>query len=135
MEVLAPTISNLTTCINKYSIKMPLTKITLLKAAQYEGLILTQLNFYKLNHRYPEKKQGPPNYFCLSENASRKLLNIFSNFFKYFKVQSFRLRMENNFIQTAASASHAVAYLIGPIFKHIDCVQLYFTNGFTNIEY
>ena len=29
----------------------------------------------------------------------------------------------------AASAGHAVAYTIGPIFKHIiDCVQLYFTN-------
>ena len=39
--------------------------------------------------------------------------------------------MENNFIQLAASA---VAYTIGPIFKHIiDCVQLYFTKGFTNI--
>ena len=34
----------------------------------------------------------------------------------------------------AASAGHAVAYTIGPIFKHIiDCMQLYFTNGFTNI--
>ena len=32
--------------------------------------------------------------------------------------------MENNFIHAS----------IGPIFKHIvDCVQLYFTNGFTNI--
>ena len=42
--------------------------------------------------------------------------------------------MENNFIQMAASASYAVAYTIGPIFKHIiDCVQLYFTNGFTTI--
>ena len=42
--------------------------------------------------------------------------------------------MENNFIQIAASAGHAVAYPIGPIFKHIiDCVQLYFTNDFTNI--
>ena len=38
--------------------------------------------------------------------------------------------MENNFIQMAASAT----YTIDPIFKHIiDCVQLYFTNGFTNI--
>ena len=38
--------------------------------------------------------------------------------------------MENNFIQMAASAGHAVAYTIAPIFKHItDCVQLYFTNG------
>ena len=42
--------------------------------------------------------------------------------------------MENNFIQMAASASHAVVYTIDTIFKHIiDCVQLHFTNGFTNI--
>ena len=42
--------------------------------------------------------------------------------------------MENNFIQMAASAGHAVAYMIVQIFKHIiDCVQMYFTNGFTNI--
>ena len=41
--------------------------------------------------------------------------------------------MENNFIQMATSAGHAVAYTIDPIFKHIIvCVQLYFTNGFTN---
>ena len=42
--------------------------------------------------------------------------------------------MANNFIQMAASAGHAVAYTVGLIFKHIsDCVQLYLTNGFTNI--
>ena len=42
--------------------------------------------------------------------------------------------MEINFIQMADSSAHAVAYTIGPILKHIiDCVQLYFTNGFTNI--
>ena len=42
--------------------------------------------------------------------------------------------MENNFIQMAASAEHAVAYTIPPIFKHIiDCVLLYFTNNLTNI--
>ena len=42
--------------------------------------------------------------------------------------------MENNFIQIFASAGHAVAYTIGPIFKHIiDYVQQYITNGFTNI--
>ena len=36
----------------------------------------------------------------------------------------------------AASAGHAVAYTIGPILKHIiDCMQLYFTNGFTNIAH
>ena len=52
----------------------------------------------------------------------------------YLKLQSFRLIMGNNFIQMAAWAGHAVAYTIGPIFKYIvDCVQLYFTNGFTNI--
>ena len=49
----------------------------------------------------------------------KKLLNIISNFFFYLKVQSFRLIMENNFIQMAASACHAGAYTIGPIFKHI----------------
>ena len=42
--------------------------------------------------------------------------------------------MENNFIQMAASVAHAVAFTIGPIFKHTDCVQLYFTNGFIEIE-
>ena len=42
--------------------------------------------------------------------------------------------MENNFIQIAASAGPIVAYMFGPIFKHItDCVHLYFTNAFTNI--
>ena len=45
-----------------------------------------------------------------------------------------KIVMENNFIQTAASAGHVVAYTIGPIFKRInDCVHLYFTNGFTSI--
>ena len=44
--------------------------------------------------------------------------------------------MESNFIQMAAmhSAGHALAYTIDPIFKHIiDCMQLYFTNGYTSI--
>ena len=42
--------------------------------------------------------------------------------------------MESNFIQMAASTGQAVAYTIGPIFKHIiDCVQLCFINGLTNI--
>ena len=42
--------------------------------------------------------------------------------------------MENNFIQIAALDGHVVAYTMGPILKHIiDCVQLHFTNGFTNI--
>ena len=42
--------------------------------------------------------------------------------------------MENNFIQMTASAGHAVAYTIGPIYKHIiDYVQLYFTNVVSRI--
>ena len=50
------------------------------------------------------------------------------------EVQFFRLIKENNFIQMAATAGHAVAYTIDPIFKHIiDCVQLYLANDFTNI--
>ena len=44
--------------------------------------------------------------------------------------------MENNFILMAALAGLAVAYTIDPIFKHIiDCVQLHFINGFTNIVF
>ena len=43
--------------------------------------------------------------------------------------------MENKFLQMAALTGHAVAiHRLDPIFKLIiDCVQLYFTNGFTNI--
>ena len=43
--------------------------------------------------------------------------------------------MENNFIQMAISAGHAVAYTIGPILKHIIDHQLYFKNIFTNIVF
>ena len=44
--------------------------------------------------------------------------------------------MENNFIQMAASAGYAIAYMIAPIFKHIiDWVQLYFCNNFANIVF
>ena len=44
--------------------------------------------------------------------------------------------MENNFIEMNASAGHAVAYTIGQIIKHIIvCVQLYFTNSFTNMYF
>ena len=42
--------------------------------------------------------------------------------------------MGKSFIQMAAPGGHAVAYTIDAIFKNIiDCVQLYFTNGFTNV--
>ena len=57
--------------------------------------------------------------FFILENALKKLLNILSNFFFYLKVQSFRLIMINNLIQMTASGSHAVAYTIGQIFKHV----------------
>ena len=80
--------------------------------------------------------QGPPNAFFwkMFKKTLQKLLLHFSNCFFYLRVQSFRLIMEYNFNQMSASAGHAVAFTIGPIFKHIiDCVQLYFTNGCTNI--
>ena len=68
---------------------------------------------------------------CFQEKTTEYFLKFL---FFYLKVQSFRLIMENNFIQMGASAGHVVAYTIGQIFKHIIyCVQLYFTNGFTNI--
>ena len=70
-------------------------------------------------------------YLFFLENALKKSTEYF---FKNLKVQSFQLIMENNFIQMADLAGHAVAYAIDPIFKHIiDSVQLYFTNGFANI--
>ena len=79
------------------------------------------------------KRRESTKYFFLENALKKNYLDIFTNFF-YLKVQSFRLIMENNFIQMAASAAYAVAYTIGPIFKHImDCVQLYFINGFTYI--
>ena len=63
------------------------------------------------------------------ENALKKTTEYFIKFLFLFEIA-----MENNFIQMAVSADHAVGYTIGPIFKHIiDCVQLYFTDGFTNI--
>ena len=76
---------------------------------------------------------GPPNTLFLK--MIKKTTKYFlKNFFFYLKIQSFRLIMENNFIQMAASAGHAVAYTVGPIFKHIiDCVQLYFNKCLRNI--
>ena len=72
--------------------------------------------------------------FCLYQRCQIAAPRRPKNFFFYLKVQSFRLIMENNFIQMPASAGHAVAYTIGSNFKHIiEYVQLYFTNGFTNI--
>ena len=46
--------------------------------------------------------------FFFLENALKKPLNIFSKLFFYLKVQSFRLIVENNFSQMAASAAQVV---------------------------
>ena len=80
---------------------------------------------------------GSAKYLFFSWKMFKKTTEYFLKFlFLYLKAQSFHLIMENNFIQMAALASHAVAYTIGSIFKHIiDCVQLYFTNGFTDIVF
>ena len=63
--------------------------------------------------------QCPLNNFFFGKCFKKKLPNIFLNFIFYLQVQFFRLIMENNFIQMAASAGHAVAYTNGSIFKHI----------------
>ena len=64
---------------------------------------------------------GSAKYFFL---ILKKLLIIFLNFFFYLKVQSFPIIMENNFIQMTSPTGHAVAYTIGPIFKHIiECIS------------
>ena len=73
---------------------------------------------------------------CLFFGKCFKKTTVYILKFMFFnlKIQSFGLIMENNFLKMAASAGYAVAYAIGLIFKHIiDCVQLYFTNRFTNI--
>ena len=64
--------------------------------------------------------QGPTSKFIFRK-CFKKPAEYFLNFFFFFnlKVQSFRLIMENNFIQMASSAGNAV----GPIFKLImDCI-------------
>ena len=65
-------------------------------------------------------------FYRVRQITFKKTAEYFLKFLFYLKVQFFRLIMENNFIQTAALAGHAVAYTIGPIFKHItDCVPNY----------
>ena len=60
--------------------------------------------------------QGPPNNFYFSKRF--KITTEYFFKFQFFILQSFRLIMENNFIQMAASAGHAISYTIGPIFRH-----------------
>ena len=72
-------------------------------------------------------------YLFFLENALKKF-EYFLKFLFLFESTIPRLVMENNFILMAASAGHAVGYTNVPTFKHIiDCMPLYFTNGFTNI--
>ena len=66
---------------------------------------------------------GSAKYPLFSENALKKLLNIFSNFFLYLKVQSFGLIMKNNFIQMAASAGH-VGYCITRFVKFLSTLSI-----------
>ena len=88
-------------------------------------------NIFDPNLKIHSLERKEKNVFCSilyrgPLNTFKKLLNIFLNFFFYLKIGSFRLIMENNFIQMSTSAGHAVAYTIDPIFKHIiDCMQLY----------
>ena len=96
--------------------------------------LISQHTIYQTTATFTNNRhiQGAPNTFFLLENLLKK--TAFSNFCFYLKSQSFRLVMKNNFIQMAASTSHALAYTIDRILSNIiDCVQLYFTNGFTNI--
>ena len=53
--------------------------------------------------------------FLFEKCLKKKTAEYFLKILFYLKVQSFRLIMENNFIQMAASADHAVDYTIGPI--------------------
>ena len=105
--------------VQQYFDRIPKRKPSITKS-----LVLLQFSPYK----------GSTKYLFFIGKCLKKNYWIFSQIsFFYLKVQSFRLIMENNYIQMAASSGHAVAYTIGPIFKHIDCVQLYFTNGLKNI--
>ena len=82
----------------------------------YKGQHFTQQNIYRFCQIF----------FFFFGKCFKKTTEHFLKFDFYLKVQSFHLVTENNFIQMAASAGHAVAYRIGTIFKHIiDCV-LYF---------
>ena len=78
---------------------------------------------YAISGKHYTIVQGPPNTFLFGKSFKKNYW-IFSQFlFFYLKVEFFRLIMENNFIQMAASDGHAVAYMIGPIFNNIiDCV-------------
>ena len=77
--------------------------------------------------------QGPPNTLIL-ENDLKKTTEYFFKLLFLFENTILPVNNGKKCIQRAESAGHAVAYAIGPILKLIvDSVQLYFTNGVTNI--
>ena len=65
--------------------------------------------------------------------SALKLSDIVSLLPTYLKVATKTLQSTKE-MSLKGRKGHAVAYTIGSIFKHIiNCVQLYFTKGFTNI--
>ena len=84
---------------------------TFFRAKQRKMMPIMQVFF--LFNRVLYKVRQTPLFF---ENALKKLLNIFSNFFFHLKVQSFRLIMENNILQMADSAGHAHYRLYAAVF-------------------
>ena len=77
---------------------------------------------------------GSVKYPFLENTLKKKTTEYFLKFLFLFESTILTVNNGKEFHQMAASAVHAVVYTIGPICKHIiNCVQLYFTNGFTNI--
>ena len=116
--------------LTKYRVR-PNTFLFFLENALKQKLVNIFLNF----HFYLKVSTLAIKENCKQKfNISSKIPSLITgppNIFIYLKVQSFRLIMENNFIQMAVSARQAAAYTIGPIFKHIIvCKQLYFTNTY-----
>ena len=68
------------------------------------------MEIVKINSSQEINKADPPNTFFFGKCFKKKLLNIISIFFLY-ESQYFRLILENNFIQMAASAGQAVSSL------------------------
>ena len=66
--------------------------------------------------------KGTPNTFFFLENPLKRTTEYFLKFLDLLKVQSFRLILEGNFVQMAASAGHVVAYTIDSIFSTLSIV-------------
>ena len=77
------------------------------------GRIPIHLRFYNIKC----KLKNILNYFLAK--ALKKPTEYFLKFLFYLKVLIYWLITKHNFIQMAVSPGYAVAYTIGPIFKHI----------------